>query len=98
MKAATVPVQESLDQTAPQSQPAQVTIDDIPALVGQIRVQNKSWSKLAVRLRIPTKKITEIRSIHLTNDQACDAMLRTWLAAPKNPLTRPELESLIAGL
>ena len=93
-----VPVQESLDQTASHSQPDKVTDRDIPDLVSQIRVQNKSWSKLAVRLKVPMKKISEIRSSRLTHDQACEKIFQTWLAEPKNPLTRPELEDLITRL
>ena len=93
---ATVPVQESLDQTSPHAQSDKVTINDIPALIH--RVQNKSWSKLAIRLKVPMKKISEIRNKYAAHDQACGAMFRVWLAEPKNPLTRLELEDLIAGL
>ena len=98
MKATTVPVQESLDQTSSHSQPDEVTSNDIPALIHQIRVQNKSWSKLAVRLKVPMKKISEIRNEHATYDQACKAMFQFWLTDKRNPLTRLELENLIAGL
>lgn len=98
MKATTVPVQESLDQTSPYSQPDKVTSNDIPTLINQIRVQNKSWSKLAIRLKVPMKMISKIRNDHTDPDQACDAMFRTWLAEKRNPLTRQELEDLITRL
>ena len=93
---ATVPVQESLDQTNPHSQ--LVTVHDIPDLITQIRLQNKSWSKLAVRLKVPMKKISEIRNMHLSHDRSCDAMLQTWISDGKNPLTKQEVEKLITGL
>ena len=76
MKATTVPVQESLDQTSPNAQSDKVTSNDIPALIHQIKVRNKSWSKLAIRLKVPMKKINEIRSKHATLDQACKEKLR----------------------
>ena len=98
MKATTVPVQESLDQTSSHSQPDEVTSNDIPALIHQIRVQNKSWSKLAVRLKVPMKMISKIRNKHATHDKACEEMLQTWLDDKRNPLTKLELENLIAGL
>ena len=90
------PVQESMEQGAPSDQ---VTDNDIPHFVGMIRTNNKSWSKLAVRLKVPMKKISEIRSAnHHSHDEACKAMLRTWIAEKPISLTKTELESLIRGL
>ena len=90
-----VPVQESLGQATATDL---VTLKDIPDFVQLIRMNSKSWSKLAVRLKVPMKKITEIRSKHRMHDEACTVMLQTWITEATNPLTKPELESLIRGL
>ena len=92
----TVPIQESLEQTG--SPPDIVTAHDIPMFINQIRIKNKNWSKLAVRLKVPMKKISEIRSTCRSHDQACETMFQTWLAANNNLLTKQALENLIDGL
>ena len=90
------PIQESLGQAA---QPDSVTDQDIPGFVDMIRTNNKKWSKLAVRLKVSMKKISEIRSKYPhAHDEACKAMLRTWIAETTNPLTKPDLERLILEL
>ena len=90
-----MPIQESLEQTGPP--PDMVTADDIPMLINRIRTKNKSWSKLAVRLKVPSKKISDIRNANHDRDQACSAVLQTWLAG-NNFLTRQALEDLIDAL
>ena len=78
--------------------PDSVTNKDIPYFVSMIRENSKSWSKLAVRLRVPMKKISEIRNKHRAHDAACKAMLETWIKETTNPLTKPDLERLILEL
>ena len=87
-----MPIQESMGLGDP------VTDRDIPHFVKMIRLKGISWSKPAVRLKIPTKKISEIRNKHPMYNDACEAMLRLWIAETQNPLTRQELEDLIARL
>ena len=91
---ASVPIQESLGQSVPNS-----SIDerDIPELVRLIGT--RSWSKLAVRLKVPMKTISKIRDQYPNRpNEACREMLRTWLKDTKSPLTRQELEQMIARL
>ena len=90
-----LPVQESLGQA---TTPDLVTLEDIPDFVKLIRMNSKKWSKLAVRLKVPMKKISEIRSKYRMHDEACTVMLQTWITEKTNPLTKTDLESLILGL
>ena len=84
-----------MEQAAPSDR---VTNADITYFVRMIRMKSKSWSRLAVRLKVPMKKISEIRSKHRAHDDACEAMLKTWIAETTNPLTKPDLERLILEL
>jgi len=96
---ASIPIQESLGQTVPNSAPEKITDIDIQELVSLIRMNSKSWSKLAIRLKVKMKKIGEIRNAYPgRHDQACKAMLQSWRDTTENPLTRSELEKLIEGL
>ena len=93
------PVQESLEQAAPSDSVTEKDIPDFVKMIGR-----KSWSKLAVRLKVPMKKISEIRSKHPhahdlhAHNEACKAMLKAWIAETTNPLTKPDLERLIREL
>ena len=84
-----------MEQATP---PDSITNKDIPYFVSMIRVNNKSWSKLAVRLKVPMKKISEIRSTYHMHNDTCTAMLEAWIAGKTNPLTKADLKSLISGL